>query len=239
MGSVNPINMKPLYVQLRDVMAHRISTREWSPTNPLPNEFELSREFEVSIGTVRKALALLEDDRLIRRQQGRGTFVNDLATDEFVNRYTNIQDARGARIGGRVRKAAVLKRAATPEECDRLGLIGGGDVFSIQRLRFHADRPFMVEQATLPVHLLTILTPESGDYRIVGLAQSNGLLVGSACEHVSPILADDATATLLDISPGTPVLSLDRTIHLSDGRPFEWRTAVCHLQTERYIVTTR
>lgn len=238
MGSVNPINTKPLYVQLRDVMAHRISTREWSPLTPLPNEFELSREFEVSIGTIRKALALLEDDRLIRRQQGRGTFVNDLATDEFVNRYTNIQDSRGTRIGGRVRKAAVVRREATSEECDRLGLIGGGEVFSIQRLRFHADHPFMVEQATLPVHLLAKLTPESGDYRIVALAQSNGLLVGAAHERVTPALADVATATLLDIAPGTPVLNLDRVIRLTDGRPLEWRNAICHLRTEQFVVTT-
>ncbi|MBY0227607.1 MAG: GntR family transcriptional regulator [Hyphomicrobium sp.] len=238
MASVNPINTKPLYVQLRDLMAQRISTREWTPSAPLPNEIDLSREFQVSIGTVRKALALLEDDRLIRRQQGRGTFVNDLAANEFVNRYTNIKDQAGNRIGGRIRKAVVVRRAASHIECDKLGLMGGGEVFSIQRVRTNADRPFMIEQTTLPVHLLLRSAPEPGDYRIAALAQANGLLVGRAIEQVTPILADEASAALLNIATGTPILELDRIVCLTDGRPLEWRHAVCHLQHERYVVTT-
>jgi GntR family transcriptional regulator len=235
MGSVSSLNTKPMYMQLRDLMAQRISTREWSPAAPIPNEFELAREFQVSIGTVRKALAILEDDRLIRRRQGRGTFVNDLATDEFVNRFTHIQDSGGNRIAGRIKQAVVTRRTASSDEAEKLGLIGGGDVYSIQRVRTHLDRPFMVEQATLPAHLLSRVSPGQGDYRIVGLAQANGLLVHTAQETVVPALADEASAMLLNAPAGAPLLQLDRVVLLSDGRPLEWRHAMCYLQELCYV----
>jgi GntR family transcriptional regulator len=68
---------RPLYLQLRDALAERIAQGEWRPGSAIPNESDLAREFGVSAGTMRKALDLMEAERLLTRRQGRGTFVND------------------------------------------------------------------------------------------------------------------------------------------------------------------
>lgn len=65
----------PLYYQLQEVLKEQIESGVWQPGDPLPSEPELARRFGVSRVVVRQALAILEDDRQIVRQRGRGTFV--------------------------------------------------------------------------------------------------------------------------------------------------------------------
>jgi GntR family transcriptional regulator len=47
---------RPLYLQLRDTLVERVAKGEWKPGAAIPNEVHLAREFDVSPGTVRKAL---------------------------------------------------------------------------------------------------------------------------------------------------------------------------------------
>ena len=91
---------RPLYLQVRDALASRIAMGEWKPNAAIPNEGDLAREFGVSSGTMRKALDLMEGERLLTRRQGRGTFVNDQSSDELAERYSNIRTADGERITG-------------------------------------------------------------------------------------------------------------------------------------------
>jgi GntR family transcriptional regulator len=65
----------PLYYQLQEVLKERIESGVWQPGDALPSEPELARGFGISRVVVRQALAILEDDRQIVRQKGRGTFV--------------------------------------------------------------------------------------------------------------------------------------------------------------------
>jgi GntR family transcriptional regulator of arabinose operon len=67
----------PSYAQLVDAMKSAIARRTLAPGSRLPDERELARQFGLSRGTVRRALAELEGAGLLMRQQGRGTFVAD------------------------------------------------------------------------------------------------------------------------------------------------------------------
>lgn len=71
----------PLYYQLQEVLKERIESGVWRPGDALPSEPELARCFGVSRVVVRQALAILEDDRQIVRQKGRGTFVSQTKLD--------------------------------------------------------------------------------------------------------------------------------------------------------------
>jgi GntR family transcriptional regulator len=64
----------PLYYQLERALRNRILSGKIAPAEPLPTERELCEEFGVSRITVRQALAILESEGLIKREQGRGTF---------------------------------------------------------------------------------------------------------------------------------------------------------------------
>jgi DNA-binding GntR family transcriptional regulator len=109
-----------LYLQVRDVLAGRISTSQWKPKAAIPNEGDLARAFGVSSGTMRKALDLLETERLLTRRQGRGTFVNDQAAGELGVRYSNIRVGDGEHVGGEVQLLDVVKDAPNQTECARL-----------------------------------------------------------------------------------------------------------------------
>ena len=65
----------PMYAQLRDILAERIASGELSPGARVPSERELCEQFSISKHTVIKALGELTTKGLIRRIQGRGTFV--------------------------------------------------------------------------------------------------------------------------------------------------------------------
>ena len=80
---------RAVYEQLRDILAARIATGEWKPGTAIPSEADLAREFGVSAGTTRKALKLLEAERLLTRRQGHGTIVNDPASGERTARRSN------------------------------------------------------------------------------------------------------------------------------------------------------
>ncbi|HVO43158.1 MAG TPA: GntR family transcriptional regulator [Aggregatilineales bacterium] len=68
-------NALPLYTQLAAVLKERILDGTWPSGASLPTEKELCDEYAVARGTVRQALQKLEEEGYIRREQGRGTFV--------------------------------------------------------------------------------------------------------------------------------------------------------------------
>ena len=121
---------RPLYLQLRDALAERIATGAWKVGMAISSEGDLAREFGVSQGTMRKALDLMEHERLITRRQGRGTFVNDQSSDELALRYTNIRTPNGDRLIGDVRSPQITDGVANEMECARLCLPTGDRVLS-------------------------------------------------------------------------------------------------------------
>ena len=225
---------KPLYLQLRDALAERISAGAWKPGAVIPNESDLAREFGVSAGTMRKALDLMEAERLLTRRQGRGTFVNDQASDELALRFNSLRAANGDHLEGQAKTTQVSEDVAN--ELERLRLqIGPQDrIYRIQRTRTHKSQPFMVEHAAVPITLFPNLAEKEVADRIIVLAQQYGVLLGKAEERVSIGQASQVVADALGIPAGTPVMVLDRVVLALDGRPVEWRVGWCHLVDKYY-----
>ena len=227
---------RPLYLQLRDALAERIAQGEWKPGTAIPNESDLAREFGVSSGTMRKALDLMEGEHLLTRRQGRGTFVNDQASDAMAMRFSNIRSKDGERVAGRVKTSEITEGKATDKERDRLALQAHEAVCRIRRIRLHNDRPFMVEETSIPAALFPGLTEmKNPSHRITVLAQQYGVLLGKAEERIVIGRAKPAVADELGLDPDSPLLVLDRVVHGLDGRPVEWRTGYCHFADQYYL----
>lgn len=86
-SSENPL---PLYYQVYNSLKERIEDGEFAPGAALPPERQLVDDYGVSRITVVKALDKLENDDLIERQHGRGTFVKQPAPAESVQQLTVI-----------------------------------------------------------------------------------------------------------------------------------------------------
>jgi GntR family transcriptional regulator of arabinose operon len=68
-------NAQPLHTQVAAILKERIVTGMWRDGENIPTEKALSVEFDVARGTVRQSLQKLEAEGYLRREQGRGTFV--------------------------------------------------------------------------------------------------------------------------------------------------------------------
>lgn len=69
-----PNGPAPKYYQLKEHLKSLMQRGELVPGNQLPSEHMLAKEFKLSRHTVRQALGELENEGLIYREQGRGTF---------------------------------------------------------------------------------------------------------------------------------------------------------------------
>ncbi len=65
----------PLYAQLADALRERIVKGIWPIGTQIPTLPELAQEFGVGLITVRQAVQLLKNEKLVEPEQGRGTFV--------------------------------------------------------------------------------------------------------------------------------------------------------------------
>lgn len=63
----------PPWMQLAAILRARITRGELA--GKLPSEKTLGQEYDVAIGTVRKAVAALRDEGLVRTERGWGTYV--------------------------------------------------------------------------------------------------------------------------------------------------------------------
>jgi len=66
----------PLYIQIANSIVERIQSGELSVGDRLRSERSLSEDLAVSRMTIRQALQTLEEQGLIERQQGRGSFIS-------------------------------------------------------------------------------------------------------------------------------------------------------------------
>jgi GntR family transcriptional regulator of arabinose operon len=73
---IDPLGVIPLYLQIRDVLRSEILERKYQEGDSFFSELDLAARFGVARGTVRQALACLEQDGFIRREKGRGTFIS-------------------------------------------------------------------------------------------------------------------------------------------------------------------
>ena len=68
---------RPLWRQLADILRSMIESGEIGPGKLLPSQRTLMQRYEVSDGTVKRALALLRDEGLVETELGRGTYVSE------------------------------------------------------------------------------------------------------------------------------------------------------------------
>ncbi len=226
---------RSLYLQVRDDLARRIAAGEWKPSAALPNEGDLSRQYGVSSGTMRKALDLLEEQHLLSRRQGRGTFVNDHSTGDLACRFAAIHTPNGKLVVGDVDSPSILRDLANDAERAKLDLVKGDYVYRIERLRTVDGKPLMWERASVPAELFANLEQDGFAHSIVALAQEHGVLLGTAEERISTTKAPADVAKALAIDVGSPIAVLDRIVHSMSGDPVEWRVAWCELSENHYL----
>src|SRR5512134_3820617 len=82
----------PRYYQLKEILVSRIESGEFQVGNKFPTDEELSTEYKLSRGTVRRAVDMLVEEGRLRREQGRGTFLNSPVLSPVYFRLANFDE---------------------------------------------------------------------------------------------------------------------------------------------------
>lgn len=230
-----PFTSNPLYVQLRDALIARIAAGHWKAGDALPNEIELSREFGLSPGTVRKALDWMEVAKIVTRQQGRGTYVSDPSSDEFTNWYERLRNEDGAPVEDKIELVEVQEIEADAHECSRLHLRPGTIVRRTRRVRAANGQPYIFENSSVPANLFPLPAEEIvKDFPLLTLAKKCGVILGGGEERIAAMTANEELAQRLQCQVGDPLLRLDRVVYTIAGQPAKWRIGYCQLGDKYY-----
>jgi len=229
----------PLYYQLETILRKKILSGDFVPDTPMPSEDALAEEYEVSRITVRQALASLEQDGLVLRQRGKGTFVSETAGKFELPRFTgSIEDLvmMGIRTTTEVKDFSWID---PPENIREKLQIDKGKVLRIEKIRSIENSPFS--------HVFNYLPPEIGK-RLPGdlvkdkpmlmiLEDELGIRAIEADQSVEATIADAEIASLMDIRVGDPLLKAERTVYDVKHNPVEYVSVL--YRADKYTFTMK
>jgi GntR family transcriptional regulator len=123
----------PLYLRITEMISREISSGIWPDGSRLPTEADLSKQLGVAIGTLRKALAMLESRGLLERIQGSGTYVRRKAKSGSIYEFLHLE----LKTGGGLPTARILSldRCPKPEFLPRFGDGSSAQAWRVRRMR--------------------------------------------------------------------------------------------------------
>ncbi|MFZ4965090.1 MULTISPECIES: GntR family transcriptional regulator [Pseudomonas] len=233
----------PLYQRLRDELARQIANNRWRPGEAIPTEAVLAGEYQLSIGTVRKAIDKLVEEGILERQQGRGTFIRRPQFQSSLFRFFRFQSLAGERQMPESRILTVDSLPAPSAVSQALGLPPEAEVIRLVRLRLLEGTPLLAEEIWLPQApfqaLLTVDLDRQGPLLYPIYEALCGQVVACAEETLTAEAVGEVHARLLQIEPDSPVVVIERLARDYAGRPLEWRRSRGHASHFRYSVEIR
>ncbi len=137
----------PLYQQLMELIKEQITTGKLKENDRLMTEVELSKVYDVSRITVRKAIELLVEEDILEKCQGVGTFVAGKKLNRIVNNFlgfTEICEYDGKKASTELLTAELVD--ATANMIEKLELTDHEKVIRIVRLRKCDGIPVIIEE---------------------------------------------------------------------------------------------
>lgn len=213
----------PLYYQLQEIIRSRIEGGEWPPGLQVPPEAELCREFNLSRGTVRQALADLVREGLLHRRRGKGSFVaSPKIAQDLLNTAgfsAHAREVLGNELGTRVISVQVVPAAKSLAE--KLEVPEGARVVEIRKVKLAMDQPFFLVTAYVPASTCPGL--ENADHSRGSLVEMVQERCGSRIVGVKgwfePVLVDEYEASVLEVDKGSPAMLYERIRYTDTGRP--------------------
>ena len=204
----------PLYLQIYGTLRRQIETGALPPGAAVGPQRALSRRFGVTLMTVRQGLARLEQDGLIRRRHGLGTFVAPGAAASPIDYdILNLQSFAGdlAARGEVVETRLVGQRFGRAPRAVA-DVLGGRRVLALARLRVVRGRPLSYQVTYLPESLgRAVREHDLGLHSLRHVLEHKlGVGIVRAAETVSAVRLRPRPARVLGRPPGSPAFRADR-----------------------------
>ena len=228
----------PLYQQIKGLITRELQAGQWKPGEAIPSELDLAARFKVSQGTVRKAIDELAAENLLVRRQGKGTFVATHAEQQVQYRFLRLTADDGV-TPDMERRLIDCSRLRAPAPVARaLDCKSGDAVVLLRRLLVAQAKPVVFDEIWLPGTLFKGLTAERlADYKgpMYGMFEAEfGVRMIRAEEKIRAVAADAASADVLAVPEGTPLLSVERLSFTYGDKPVELRRGLYNTDQHFY-----
>lgn len=244
---INHQSDRAVYLQIADTLRQRIREGAYAAGAKLPSETELLAEFDVTRQTVRRGLAVLQQEGLTEARRGRGVFVRETPP---VLAVRNSRFSRAARRAG---------KGALAAEAEALGVEWQSEELEVAALDLPPDAAAALgEQRGVvkrrrmwvggsPTQLADSYIPESIDSEIkwsegatapggiYGLLEQHGHEIVRFREELAVRQASPEEAVALELSPAMPVVILTRYAMDQAGRVCEYFDSVAAGDRHRYV----
>lgn len=228
----------PLYQQIKTLLLASLQSGEWQPGEPIPSEMDLAARYEVSQGTVRKAIDELATENLLVRHQGKGTFVASHHSEAWQYRFFSLVPDSGEKAPLKSHFLSCTAIKATAKIAGLLKLPGNERVIQIDRLQSLGGQVSVFEQIWLPEKRFSGMTLER-------LEQWPGPLYAfyesefathmvRAEEQIKAIAADAISANYLGLELAAPLLLVERVSYTYGNKPVEIRRAQYDTSRQHY-----
>lgn len=238
-NAVDSPTFSPLYRQIKGLMLQLLEGGEWRPGEAIPSEIELAARFNVSQGTVRKAIDEMAADNLLVRRQGKGTYVASHSDQRAFFRFLRLAPLVGEIEPARSVPLECWRAKAGPEAGRVLGIKAGDPIIIVRRLLEFSNKPVVVDEIYLPGEIfagLTLDVLKESQVSIYSLFEAKfGVRMIRAEERLRAVAADRISAELLHVPEASPLLSVERTSFTYGDRPVEWRRGLYSTEAHCYF----
>lgn len=204
----------PLYHSVMDDLRRKIQDNIYPAGHSLPTENELSKIYNVSRITVRRAISELSNEKLIRKIHGKGTFALQAPIQEeiiSISGYSEMFKKRDMDISNKILEIATTQPLAKIQK--QLQIEAHDAVLMIKRLHIVHDRPFAIDTSyfehqkfsALPSHL-------SDNISLYSVLQAEFNVIPKHAErYFSAKMITPAERKLLDAGK-EPVFKIEKTV---------------------------
>lgn len=217
---------KALYQDVLGFLQEDIKSGRYAPGEKLPSESQLAREFSVSRVTLREALRVLEDDGLIFRRHGSGTFVRDKRAIPIQDLSSIVSIStifKRAGLEDRFTKVELRKTPATERIAEKLHIPSGQEVWEVERLRTLGDNPAIYSFDYFPASFI----PRGKEKTLNFYKHSLYHFLSEVCGQTSddgeswfkPILSDNKLSSILSIRLNSSLMYIETIDFDSDKNP--------------------
>jgi GntR family transcriptional regulator len=248
-------SFSPLYSQIKSLILQSLQSGEWKPAEAIPSEMDLAVRYNVSQGTVRKAIDELALEKLLIRRQGKGTFVATHAAQQVQTRFLRLvpdnagEDSsdtyaeNGKNILVERTITACSRQRATSEIAKALKLKTGDSVVHIQRVLAYKKGsskaiPTILEDIWLAggpfkgLSLERLVESKAPMYAMFEAEFSVNLV--RAEEKIRAVNPSLDEAALLQVNTSEPLLSVDRIAYTYNDIPIEVRRGLYRTDSRHY-----
>lgn len=217
---------EPMYIRIHNQIKRDVENHVYKVGDRIPAERQLAVKFGVSRMTLRQAIKTLEEEGILERRLGSGTYVASQKVQEKMSgimSFTEITKANGQKPSSKLISYQVGKPSLSEKE--RLNLASDEDVLRMERIRYADQTPICYEVVTIPYKLVENISKEDISTHLYEALSKNNYEIGKVTEHISAAVANEQDARLLNARKGEALITRRQVTELSNGSPFEYTRA--------------